>query len=1570
MNCDTACSSSFVALHNACNAIWKRDCDTAIVGGMNICTSSDNFNGLTAGHFLSPTGGCKTWDESADGYCRGEAVASVVIKPLDAAQNDNDNILGVLTSMGTNYSSHAESITRPHAGDQEKLYRQILYEAGITPYDVDYVEMHGTGTQAGDQVEMASITNVFAPMTPVRSPENPLYLSATKSNVGHGESASGVTALIKTLLVLREETLPPHVGIKTKMNPKLPALEPRNVRIAHTPTSLPSKRGDGAKRRVMLNNFSAAGGNTACILEEAPARSSADADTYKKPFYPITVSAKSATSMAKNVDNLLAYIDKHPDVSLADLSYTTTARRIHHNLRKGFVAASMSDLKKQLLAFDKNQKNSQKKTPKVVFCFSGQGAFYKSLARELFETCSTFKNDILRMDGTSEAHGFGSFLPALEEASDDESISQKQIHLATCAVQIALTRFLRSMGIAPSLSIGHSLGEYAALHASGVLSETDVLYLVGQRAALIEEHCSKGTHSMLVIQAGDERLRTLLGPDLAFLEVACLNSPQQLVLTGPDEKVSSLQDKLKQEGVLCRRLDLPFAFHSSQMNPMLNLFEEAASSVKYQTPSTPFASPLLGSTILSPESLGPSYLRQHLRETNNFYGAVKDCDQKGLVDETTIWLELGPHSLCLDMVKASLGTQTRAAPLLQKGENSWSVITKCLSSLYNWGAEVDWQEFHSDSRGLRLLDLPKYGWNNKDYWIPYENDWLLNKDGAASNTKNSAPISLGGPETTTVQRLTSRETSGEKVSLTFESDLTDSKLHAVIAGHVINGSALCPASVYADVALTIADYVRNEHLVKFPASAMSVGPMEILRPILLPRQRPSEKTMLKLSATADLSSGKVSIIYSVMGPGQSSYRDTAKCVVSFSKANDWVSDWSESAYLLEARMDTLSRDLITGSTNRFTRGLAYQLFGAFVEYDEKFQGMKEILINIDALEALATLDLYANSDAGVFHCSPFWVDSFMHLSGFILNVNDKFEREGIKFISDGWSSFKLAEDISPKMAYKVHFKVQDRGDSLFTGNASIFRDGKIMGKVEGLRFKGVPLSVMNAIIPPPSGSSKHASAPDSTAVKSREGKKTIAERHAPASKSQKEAAPAPSKPSSSFQDALAVIADEVGVPIDEMSLDSTPGELGIDSLLSLTLVSKLNGLYSMDLPPTIFQGDLKIKDLHKYFPSMSTSPSVGSQSSSTSGTSTPASSLDLNRDSAPETKFQATDSKQQALRSLVTEEIGICEDDLMAADDLSQLGIDSLMTLTIVESARVNLGITIDLDMLGKGISMAELEEKLGFSSKPQAPPAQQKQKEATKLPLSILLQGSSAPQSANLFLFPDGSGSAASYLGMPNVSSSFKVYGLNSPFLKKGRVAITVEDMVSAWISEIQSVQPSGPYHLAGWSAGGYYAFEVTKALLKAGKEVEKLIFIDTPPMNVYEAMPLDLLDWLDRNKVMGGEGKASPSWLVDHFEGTLKALTSYKPTPLQGPRFPQVSVVWASEGVLKGLGSNVPQPPLTTKVSGFLTQQRNTDIPYGWEELVAGCELFVAGMTGNHFTMVLSPNVSRGLWYVGRDS
>ena len=291
-----------------------------------ISKNPDIFSGLSRGQFLSKKGPCATFDNDADGYCRADGVGSVVIKRLEDAQADKDPILGVIVGAATNHSAEAVSITHPHAGAQEFLYKKVLNSAAVDPHDVSYVEMHGTGTQAGDATEMRSVTNAFAPEYRRRRPDQSLHLGAVKANAGHGEAASGITSLIKVLTMMEKGIIPPHCGIKGTINRTFPKnLEERNVHIAFQPT--PWKRPDGKKRRVFLNNFSAAGGNTALLLEDGPIPLPIEGqDT--RTSHIIAVSARSKVSLKKNIEALIGVLDNNPTIDLPSLSYTVSETTI------------------------------------------------------------------------------------------------------------------------------------------------------------------------------------------------------------------------------------------------------------------------------------------------------------------------------------------------------------------------------------------------------------------------------------------------------------------------------------------------------------------------------------------------------------------------------------------------------------------------------------------------------------------------------------------------------------------------------------------------------------------------------------------------------------------------------------------------------------------------------------------------------------------------------------------------------------------------------------------------------------------------------------------------------------------------------------------------------------------------------------------------------------------------------------------------------------------------------------------------------------------------------------------
>ena len=764
---------------------------------MNVLTNSDAFAGLSHGHFLSKTpNACKTWDSEADGYCRADAVGSIVMKRLEDAEADNDNILGVILSAGTNHSAEAISITHPHAGHQADLGRLALSRAGVDPLDVSFVEMHGTGTQAGDAEEIESVTNVFAPSTRRRSSKNPLHIGAVKANVGHSEAAAGVTALMKILLMLQKNAIPPHVGIKNSLNPKFPKdMDKRNVRIPYEKTEwLPI---GGKKRIAAVNNFSAAGGNSTLLIEEAPQREVVGTDP--RTTHAVTISAKSKISLSGNIERLLTYLDKNPDVSLASLSYSLTARRYHHNYRVAFAASDATQVKKQLTSalasVESHKPIPATGPPPVAFAFTGQGGSYKSSDLSLFHHSSSFRRQILHLDAIAQGQGFPAFVPAIDGSHPkDYAHSPVVTQLALVCTEIALAKYWASLGVTPEVVIGHSLGEYAALHVAGVLSASDTIFLVGSRARMLERKCKVGSHKMVAVRASLAQVQK--SANGKAYEVACINGPKDIVLSGPVVDMDAIIPLLEADGCKCFSLDIAFAFHSSQTDSILDEFETVAKSgVIFQTPQLPIISPLLDKVIFDDKTVTANYMRRATREPVNFLAALETAQKIGTIDDETAWIEIGPHPVCMSFVKATLSTINVAVPSLRREDDNWTTLAQSLAALHCAGVKIDWNEFHREfERGLRLLDLPNYAWNDKNYWIQYNGDWALTKgntfyDAEKNLTKAQfvPPTPKSSLSTSTVQLIIEETFNGAAGTVLMQSDLMQADFRAAAWGHKMNG---------------------------------------------------------------------------------------------------------------------------------------------------------------------------------------------------------------------------------------------------------------------------------------------------------------------------------------------------------------------------------------------------------------------------------------------------------------------------------------------------------------------------------------------------------------------------------------------------------------------------------------------------------------------------------------------------------------------------------------------------------------------------------------------------------------
>jgi acyl transferase domain-containing protein len=763
---------------------------------MNVLTNSDAFAGLSHGHFLTKTpNACKTWDAEADGYCRADGIGSIVMKRLEDAEADNDNIIGVILGAATNHSAEAISITHPHAGAQSYLSRQVLRSAGIDPLDVSFVEMHGTGTQAGDLVEIQSVVDVYAPLSKRRTSKQPLHIGAVKANVGHGEAVAGVTALLKVLLMFQKEAIPPHVGIKTKINPGYPKdLEKRNLHIPFV--KQPWQRTTGKKRIAAVNNFSAAGGNSTILIEEGPAKQPTGEDP--RSSHTIALSAKSKISLRGNIERLIEYLDAHPDVSLSNLSYSTTARRYHHNHRVVVSTSEIGLLKKQLSShlgsIDSHKPIPTTGPPPIAFAFTGQGASFKSMDLELFRHSPSFKAQILNLDSVSQGQGFPSFVPALDGSFPrDHQHSPVVTQLALVCTEIALAKYWISRGVKPDVVVGHSLGEYAALHVAGVLSASDTIYLVGRRALLLSDRCQSGSHTMLAVRASLAEIEEI-AQSLPY-EVACINGPKETVLSGEVEQISVVAEALQAGGFKTYSLDVAFAFHSAQTDPILDDFEELASKgVLFQAPQMPIISPLLGKVVFDDKTINANYVCQATRKPVNFLLALEAAHKLSTVDESTVWVEIGPHPVSIGFVKATLPSINIAVPSLIRGENNWTTISKSLGILHAAGIEVAWNEYHREfEKSLELLDLPTYSWNDKKYWIQYNGDWALTKGNTFYDAEKAVVANKGLPLpvsdlcTSTVQQIVSESFNGSAGTVVMQSNLAQTDFRAAAYGHQMNG---------------------------------------------------------------------------------------------------------------------------------------------------------------------------------------------------------------------------------------------------------------------------------------------------------------------------------------------------------------------------------------------------------------------------------------------------------------------------------------------------------------------------------------------------------------------------------------------------------------------------------------------------------------------------------------------------------------------------------------------------------------------------------------------------------------
>ncbi len=636
---DTACSSALLAVHLACRSIWNDGCTSALAGGVNLVITPAGFIGFSRLSMLSPNGRCKAFDASADGFVRSEGVGMVVLKPLSAALADGDRVYAVIRNTGSNQDGRTTGITLPSEESQEALIRQTLRQVGASPAHVRYAEAHGTGTFVGDPIEARALGKA---LSEGRAEDDACWIGSVKTNIGHLEPAAGIAGLIKAALILNHHQVPPNLHFKNP-NPDIP-LADLKLRV---PTALePLSNGNGPTL-ACVNSFGFGGTNAHVLLEDAPpvaarAKPANASETDGAPARAVPLSGRTpeaVKALAKSYADFLEAAGENAP-SLADIAFTASLRRTPHEHRLTAVARSQSELIEQLsdmAASTEATTAAAHKPPRLAFVFCGQGAQWWAMGRRLLETEPVFRDMIRRCDRLLSEMAPWSLWDELTADESRSRLNQTAIaQPAIFAVQVALAALFESWGIRPDAVVGHSVGEVAAAHVAGAVSLEDAVRIIFHRARCTQKAPVAGR--MLAVGMTVAEAERDLADYAGKIALAAINGPTSLTLSGQTEALEALAVRLEARNVFNRFLQVDYAFHSPQLEPVREELLDSLRGIVCRKATIPWYSTVTAGPVRG-NDVDANYWWRNLRNTVHFSEAVDHAIQDGLHH----YLEVGPH---------------------------------------------------------------------------------------------------------------------------------------------------------------------------------------------------------------------------------------------------------------------------------------------------------------------------------------------------------------------------------------------------------------------------------------------------------------------------------------------------------------------------------------------------------------------------------------------------------------------------------------------------------------------------------------------------------------------------------------------------------------------------------------------------------------------------------------------------------------------------------------------------------------------------------------------------------------
>lgn len=736
INIQTACSTSLVAVHIACQSLLNGECDMALAGGVSIVLPQAGYL-YQEGMILSPDGHCRAFDAGAKGTVPGNGLGIVLLKGLEDAIADRDFIYAIIKGSAVNNDGSLKlGYTAPSVDGQSAAIAEAQAIAGVDVESITYIEAHGTGTELGDPMEIEALKTVF-----LRNTEKKGFcaIGSLKTNMGHLNTAAGVAGLMKTALALKYKLLPPSLNFE-QPNPQ--------INFANSPfyvnTTLSEWKSNGTPRRAGVSSFGVGGTNAHAILEEAPPEEETEEEVSELPVQLLTLSGKTDSALTELVARYITHLETYKEQTLADICYTAQTCRSHFHHRLAAVATNKEELAAKLQQHQAGEETAflylgncspTQSAPKIAFLFTGQGSQYINMGRQLYEKAPVFREAI---DQCSEILKSQLEHPLLEIIYPQTTDIERQPSLldqtaytqpALFAIEYGLSQLWQSWGIKPDVVMGHSLGEYVAATIAGIWSLEVGLKLVTARGKLIQKLPPGG--EMVSVMASIEKVEAAVKPHRKKVGIAAINGPESVVISGYSSAVKEIVDKLESEGIKTKKLTVSHAFHSPLMEPILEELEGLANQVEINQPQIPIVSNLTGK-IADQRITTAKYWVEHTREPVKFASAVETLQQNGY----EICVEIGAKPILLQMARQCWPEEGGVwLPSLRPGVEEWQSMVSSVGQLYVKGKEIEWLRLGNESRKKKVV-LPNYPFQRQRYWVEVKENTKVESQNLATTNDN------------------------------------------------------------------------------------------------------------------------------------------------------------------------------------------------------------------------------------------------------------------------------------------------------------------------------------------------------------------------------------------------------------------------------------------------------------------------------------------------------------------------------------------------------------------------------------------------------------------------------------------------------------------------------------------------------------------------------------------------------------------------------------------------------------------------------------------------------------------